>query len=246
MLKLIADYHTHTRFSHGKGDIEDNVRAAVRLGLKTIAITDHGYGHVGFGIRKTDLPLMKETISIMRKRYPDIEILLGMEANILDPDGTLDVDKEDLQHLDILLAGYHFGSVPRGLAGLKFHGANFMVRGGFHKELSLELNTLAFCNAMLRYPVTILTHPGAKGPVDIARVAAVAAQRGTWLEINSHHGYLTVEQIAEAAASGAKFVVSSDAHRPEDVGHCDDGLRRALEAGLKPEQLVNYRMERDT
>ncbi len=243
MLKLIADYHTHTRFSHGKGDIEDNVRAAISLGLETVAISDHGYGHMGFGIRKTDLPLMKETIRILRNRYPEIEILLGMEANILDPDGTLDVDDEDMKHLDILLAGYHFGSAPKGWAGLRYHGANFMVRGGFHSALSKELNTQAFCNAMLRYPINILTHPGAKGPVDISRVAAVASQRGVWLEINSHHGYLTVDQIAEAAPSGVKFVVSSDAHRPEDVGRCEAGLQRALEAGLEPDQLINFRME---
>lgn len=243
MLKLIADYHTHTRFSHGKGDIEDNVRAAIRLGLKTLAISDHGYGHMGFGIRKTDLPLMKETIRILRERYPEIEILLGMEANILDPEGTLDVDEEDLKHLDILLAGYHFGSAPTGWSGVKFHGANFMGRGGFQSAVSKEMNTMAFCNAMLRYPVNILTHPGAKGPVDISRVAAVASQRGVWLEINSHHGYLTVDQIVEAAPSGVKFVVSSDAHRPEDVGRCEEGLKRALEAGLKPDQLVNFRME---
>ncbi len=243
MLKLTADYHTHTRFSHGKGSIEDNVRAAIMQGLATVAISDHGYGHMGFGIRKTDLPLMKEKIVVLRNRYPEIEILLGMEANILDPDGTLDVDDEDLKLLDILLAGYHFGSAPRGFSGLRFHGANFMARAGFNTRLAMELNTQAFCNAMLRYPINILTHPGAKGPVDMERVAETAAKRGVWLEINAHHGYLDCEQIQMAAKYDVKFVVSSDAHRPEDVGHCGAGLKRALEAGLPSERLVNYRME---
>lgn len=243
MLKLTADYHTHTRFSHGKGDIEDNVQAALRLGLKKIAIADHGYAHMGFGIRKSDLPLMKEKIIILRERYPEIEILLGMEANILDPDGTLDVDDEDLKLLDVLLAGYHFGSAPKGWSGIKFHGLNLIARGGYESAMAKELNTQAFCNAMLRYPVNILTHPGAKGPVDILRVAAVAAQRGVWLEINSHHGFLTVEQIREAAPSGVKFVIDSDAHRPQDVGQCDEGLKRALDAGISTDQLVNFRLE---
>lgn len=243
MLRVFADYHTHTRFSHGKGDIEDNVRAGIQKGLKTIALSDHGYGHMGFGIRKTDIPLMKEKILILRKRYPEIEILLGMEANILDPDGSLDVDDEDLALLDILLAGYHFGSVPRGWSGLRFHGGNFMARAGHSTERARELNTQAFCNAILRYPITLITHPGAKGPVDILRVAQTAAQRGTWLEINAHHGFLTVDQIREAAPTGVKFVISSDAHRPQDVGRCEEGLERAMAAGLQPDQLVNCEME---
>ncbi len=243
MLKITADYHTHTRFSHGKGDIEDNVRVAIQKGLKAIAITDHGYGHMGFGIRKADLPLMKDKIMILRGRYPEIEILLGMEANILDPDGSLDVDDGDLKLMDILLAGYHFGSAPRGLSGVKFHGANFMARGGYESSFIKEMNTQAFCNAMTRYPINILTHPGAKGPVDISRVAAVASKQGVWLEINSHHGFLTLDQIREAAPFGVKFVISSDAHRPQDVGECEAGIKRALEAGLGPDRLVNCRLE---
>lgn len=246
MLRLTADYHTHTNFSHGKGNIEDNVRVAIAKGLKTVAITDHGYGHMGFGIRKTDLPLMQEKIRVLRDRYPEIEILLGMEANILDPDGSLDVDAADMKYLDILLAGYHFGSVPNGWSGVKFHGANFLARSKFHPPMTREMNTQACCNAMLRYPVTILTHPGAKGPVDIARIAAVASQRGVWLEINSHHGFLTVAQISEAIPSGVKFVINSDAHRPQDVGQCDEGLKRATEAGLGVNQLINCKLEEES
>lgn len=243
MLILTADYHTHTRFSHGKGDIEDNVRAARALGLRTIGITDHGYGHWGYGIRKRDLPLMRDQIGLLRERYPDVEILLGVEANILDTQGTLDVDEADLKHLDILLAGYHFGSSPAGWNALMLHGANFLARTGIGLERARELNTQAFCMAMTRYPVNILTHPGAKGPVDIAAVAAVAAQRGVWLEINAHHGYLTREQLESAARYDVRFVISSDAHHPQHVGSCDAGLKRALEAGVDPERLVNYRME---
>lgn len=180
---------------------------------------------------------------VLRGRYPEIEILLGMEANILDPDGTLDFEEDDLKYLDILLAGYHFGSVPRGISGIRYHAANFSARAGFQSSLCKELNTEAFCNAMLRYPINILTHPGSKGPVNIGRVAETAAQRGVWLEINSHHGYLTCDQIRTAAEYDVRFVVSSDAHRPEDVGQCSAGLKRALEADLPPERLVNYRME---
>lgn len=243
MLKLYADYHTHTRYSHGKGDIEDNVVAALGLGLKTIAITDHSYGHMGFGVRKSDLPIMKERICLLRERYPQIEILLGLEANVLDVDGSLDIDDSDLDYLDILLAGYHFGSMPKGMNGIRFHTANFLSRfQGFSKE-SEEMNTAALCNAMARYPITILSHPGAKGPIAIEKVAATASERGVWLEINAHHGHLSVDQIRAASVYDVGFVISSDAHRPEDVGNCNAGIKRALEAGLSEDRIVNCRQE---
>ena len=44
--EMIFDYHTHTVFSHGKGTIEDNVKAAIDAGLKAVAISDHGPGHL--------------------------------------------------------------------------------------------------------------------------------------------------------------------------------------------------------
>ena len=41
-MKILDDYHTHTKYSHGVGTIEDNVKSAIKKNLKTIAITDHG------------------------------------------------------------------------------------------------------------------------------------------------------------------------------------------------------------
>ena len=39
---MIANYHTHTRWcNHAKGEAEDYIKEAIRLGLKEIAMTDH-------------------------------------------------------------------------------------------------------------------------------------------------------------------------------------------------------------
>lgn len=38
MYKLVADYHTHTRYSHGKGTILENVEAAKKKGLKRLPL----------------------------------------------------------------------------------------------------------------------------------------------------------------------------------------------------------------
>ena len=47
---LTADYHTHTPYSHGKNTVAENVARAKELGLKEIAITDHGLTHIVFGV----------------------------------------------------------------------------------------------------------------------------------------------------------------------------------------------------
>ena len=57
---LTCDFHTHTRFSHGKGSILDNALVAKEKGLLAIAITDHGYGHRTYGISHKKVPYMKE------------------------------------------------------------------------------------------------------------------------------------------------------------------------------------------
>ena len=57
--KLRFDLHTHTIYSHGKGDIEDNWKAAKEAGLEVLGISDHGPGHIGFGLKVAKIPEMK-------------------------------------------------------------------------------------------------------------------------------------------------------------------------------------------
>ena len=61
--KLTGDYHTHTVFSHGKGTIRENVLHARQLGLKAIAITDHGPGHNEHGMKRESVPEMRRIIT---------------------------------------------------------------------------------------------------------------------------------------------------------------------------------------
>ena len=70
---LYGDYHTHTTYSrhnHGKGTVLENASVASDKGLKQIAITDHGFNHEFYGIRRKDLPQLKEDILNAKKMYP--------------------------------------------------------------------------------------------------------------------------------------------------------------------------------
>jgi putative hydrolase len=240
-LKIFADYHTHTLYSHGRGTIEDNVIEARRKGLKEIAITDHGPGHFMYGVTRKSLARMREEVDRLNEKYPDIRVLLGVEANIVSAEGRLDVDGPVLSVLDILLVGFHFGALPATLKdGYNIHIKNFAGRWtNKMKESIREGNTRALIRAMDMYPVRIITHPGAKADIDTKNLARAAAAKKVALEINSSHGHMTVDYVKIAKGEGAKFVLGSDAHKPGRVGDVKAAVRVARQAGLTASDIIN-------
>jgi len=240
--RLEYDLHTHTTFSHGKGSIEDNVKAAVARGLKILGISDHGPGHVTYGLKRSNIPVMRDEIERLKPLYPQIEILLGVEANIINPSGKLDVTEEELRQFDYLLAGYHygvFGEKPFHALGL--HAQNYILHGWFHRSTKKQKikNTEYTIRAIYENDIKILTHPGDKGVFDIGEIAMACAERGTLMEISTWHNWLTVEGIKEAAKTDARFVISSDAHTPERIGDYEGAVDRIRKAGLDFERVVN-------
>lgn len=233
---MTFDYHTHTVYSHGKGMIRDNVLAARRKGLSEIAISDHGPGHLTYGIKRSAIPEMREEIDRLNEEYDDIKVYLSVEANIVSKGNCLDVAADEFDEYDFVIGGYHYGvtggyCLANWLAG---HGV------GSGRKL-LVRNTDMTVRAIYENNLKILTHPGDKGPFDIREIAAACSDTGTWMEISTHHRNLTVEQIKEASHTDAVFVISSDAHVPHRVGTFEGGLERAFEAGLDPERIVNIK-----
>jgi putative hydrolase len=236
-MNIIADYHTHTVYSHGKGTIEENVLEAINKGLKRVGISDHGYKHMGFGIKYKDIKKMRDEIDELNEKYKDIEILMGIEANILDDEGNIDVDDNIRQHLDYIMAGYHFGSTPTKLIkGSINHLINFT---GLLKKSAIEYNTKAVINAMNKNDIFIITHPGAKASVDLLEIAKVAKKTNTALEVNSKHGHLTVDELKLLKNSGIKFALGSDAHDSKDVGNFISGIKRIKQAGIDISSVIN-------
>lgn len=245
-MKVFADYHTHTRYSHGKGSIEDNVKAALLCGLTEVGIADHGpasHSLRRLGVNKPETLLdIKAEIARLQREYPQIRILTGVEANIIGLDGTIDVPSKILQKLDKVLVGLHLMVIPQSWRDGKRIIFDNMVLYRLSRSRRDEIryqNTQALLNAIKRYPIDIITHPGYGLDIDTIELARACAQAGTALEINVSHGYLTEEFVKAAAAEGVKFVISSDAHRPEDVGRVQDGINIVQRLGLPMEQILN-------
>lgn len=238
MYRLIYDYHTHTTFSHGKGSIEDNVKVALEKNLKAIAITDHGPGHLTYGIKRDSIDVMRREIEELSLKYPQIKIYLGVEANIIDSQNFLDVSYEEIKKFDFILAGYHFG-IKNGYTASNFAFHYGIGRTMRRKEAIVLRNTQMVINAIEQNPIKVLTHPGDKAPVDIGRVARACAKNNVLMEISSRHKHMTVEEIRIASKEDVSFIINSDAHRSDKVGDFELALERALDAGLDYRRIVN-------
>jgi len=245
-MKITADYHVHSTYSrhnHGKSSIEEIVQRAVELGLEEIAITDHGPKHYLFGIKENKIKEAKEKILEMRKKYPQIKILLGVEANILDYRGNTDITDEVLKHCDIILCGYHIGvlfSTP--LDAWKFTIMNKIGRKNNKVfEEMREKNTEAVIKAINKYKINILTHPGDKIPLNTEKIAMAAEKTNTILEINNSHSHLNAEEIKIAKKYDVNFVINSDSHIKDKIGSYEKGLKAAIEAGLDLNRIINLK-----
>ena len=234
--RLLYDYHTHTVFSHGKGSIEDNVRSAIEAGLRGVGISDHGPGHLTYGIKRENIPVMKKEIERLRIKYPEIEIYASVEANTISVGNHLDLSQEEMDTLDYVIAGYHYGIT---------HGyciENYLSDHLRKERPSLKLmvkNTDMVTAALYENRIKILTHPGDKGPFDMDELAKACEKTGTLMEINTRHYHLTGDEIKKAAKYDVSFVISSDAHTPDRVGDAASGIKLAFDSGVEPERIVN-------
>lgn len=245
-MRTTADYHVHSIYSrrnHGKSTVEEIVQKAVEIGLDEIAITDHGPKHYLFGIKEDKIKEAKDKIIEMRKKYPQIRILQGVEANLLDYEGNTDITDEVLKYCDIILCGYHIGALfssPKD--AWKFTVMNKIGRKS--KKVFEEMkakNTVAVANAMHKYKINIWTHPGDKIPLDTDLIAKAAEETGTILEINNSHSHLDAEEIKIASKYDVKFVINSDAHIKDNIGSYEKGLKAAMDAGLDLNRIINLK-----
>jgi len=219
-MEITFDYHTHTVYSHGKGDIIDNAKAAKKAGLKGIAVTDHGFSHPAFGMKRKELDEMKRKC-LEAEKETGVKVLLGIESNILGVDGKTDVKKSDYIKLDVFLAGVHqFVRYDTFADYFRFFGANFFTSEWKIKpsERLIKNTTKAYVNAVKNNPIDIITHVNYKCFADPVEVAKVCADYGTLFEINTKKVHLSDEEWLKILNTKVNFVIDSDAHDIDRVG----------------------------
>lgn len=216
---LTSDYHTHTVFSHGKGQVIDNALKAKEKGLLELGISDHGFSHPAFGLTKRKVPKIKQ-LCLKATQETGVKVLLGIESNIIGTDGTVDLKEQMYDNFDLFLAGIHkfvlykFGTIfslflPNLIAPI-------FNKNNVSKSLIRE-NTKTFINVIKKNPVDIITHINFGCFTDPVEVAKVASDYGTYIELNSKKVHLSDEELYNLTKTGVNFVINSDAHTPDRV-----------------------------
>lgn len=222
-MKRLMDTHTHSIASgHAYSTVDENLRWAAQKGLEWVALTDHA-------------PAMKDTtghayfanLHVLPKKLHGVHLLRGIELNILDFDGRIDMDEAILARLDLAIASLHMPCIAPG---------------------SKAENTKALLRVMENPYVDIIGHPGdPRYDVEYREVFRMAKETGTILEINNASltpgGFRDGSRenvkalLLMSMEAGQPVVLGSDAHFYTGIG--DFSYTEALlqEIGF-PEELI--------
>lgn len=243
-MKILSDNHTHTIYSknnHAKGTIRENTVAAIKKNLIELNISDHGPGHIFYGIKRENFKKAREEVDEVNREFPEIKVTLGVEANVISYNGKIDLRKEELPYLDKISVGFHYGVRMRDLKGWFIFGLLNPIsrKTGWFRDYIREETTKALILIVNNHPIDIITHPGSKIEVDILALAKACEMTNTALEINAYHGHMSVDEIKLALQTNVMFSIGSDAHSPKRVGDMEKAVRRAIEAGVPPHRIIN-------
>ena len=227
-LHIRGDLHMHSTWSDGRNSIADMVSAARQLGYEYVAITDHSeHAFSSRQLAPDDVPRQRGEIEELRGRVRSIEILHGVEVDIM-PDGSLDFDDELLAGFDIVLASLHD---PQGQDAAQL--------------------TERYLRAIRHPLVNVITHPANRSPaqspgyaVDFDQLFAAAALTGTAMEIDGAPGHLDMDGALarRAAEAGVTIVVDSDCHRVDGLGRqMRFGVGMARRGWIEPRHVLNTR-----
>lgn len=229
MIKDILDTHTHTLASgHAYSTIRENARAAAQKGLELLAITDHAPKLWG-----SCQTIYFQNLKVIDRHAYDVELLMGVELNILDEQGNIDLPLGTLKQMDLTIASLHVPCITPG---------------------SWEFNTEACINAMKNPLVNILGHPDdPRYPVDYRALVQAAKEYEVLLELNNSslrpggsrknaRGF-DAEMLKLCMEYQAPIVIGSDAHVDTDIGRHDEALELLEEIGFPEELVVNRSVE---
>jgi putative hydrolase len=221
-MRIAIDTHTHTVASgHAYSTVYELAMGARKSRLDGFVLTDHGPALPG-GTH----PYHFSNLRILPERIRGVRFYRGVEANILDLDGRLDLGDDYLVQLHFAYAGLHEICFP---------------------PRSEADNTAALVAALRNPLVDAVSHPGnSVFPADIRAVVLAAKEYGKAIEINNGSFRVrqgSLERCAEfarlCAETGALVVCGSDAHYWSDVGRVDQALALLKRVGIKREQLIN-------
>lgn len=222
-MKFVLDTHTHTLASgHAYNTMKEMAETAAEHGLSLLGITEHAPKMPG-----TCQELYFYNLDIVERMQYGVELLLGIELNILDYDGHVDLMQRHLKKLDLVIASLHTPCIRPG---------------------TKEENTRALLNAMKNPYIDIIGHPDdIRYPLDYRALVYGAKEHGKLLEVNNSsmspnssrkgawESYL--EMLEYCKEYEVSIVAGTDAHTDRSVGDFER-VQSLLEEIHFPEELV--------
>ena len=228
-MNIFFDVHTHTTASgHAYSSLEENIRVAKEKGLTYYGVSDHAPMMPG----STHL-FYFQNLKVLPRQMHGVNILRGVEANIIDEEGRIDMLPSGLEHLDYVIASLHSPCIEYN---------------------TIEVNTNAVIGAMKNPKVNIIGHPDdSRYPLDYEKIVKVAKEYQVILEINNSSlapgsfRFGAKENIQEllkwAKEYNALVILSSDAHISSDVGNFEYAIQAIKDAQFPEELVVNTNVE---
>ncbi len=223
--EILADLHVHTDWSDGKMTLLEVVEEARARGLRYVAITDHlRFAQAIPGLSPDDLRRQIEEIHRINESLRDFRLLCGVEANI-GRDGSLDVPRDLLPELDLVIASVHT-----------------------HFRLSKKEMTERLVRAVEDEAVDVLGHPTGRligerpaYEADWDEVFRRAAKSGTLIEVNANPQRLDLpsDLIRRALDFGVRFILGTDAHAPEHLEFLEYGVLTLRRGWAQSKDVLN-------
>lgn len=223
MKKMVVDTHTHTLASgHAYSTLLENCTEASKKGIKLLGMTDHGPAMPG-----SSHIWHLGNLKVLPRVIYGVEVLRGVEANILNHDGELDVPDRYLANLDLVIASLHDPCITPG---------------------SVKDNTKALISAMKNKYVDIIAHPGNPAyPIDIDEVLKAAKEYNILIEINNSSLGVSrpgsCENCSMIASRAVEFgnliALGSDSHICFTIGEFPKAIKLIEDAGMGEEQVLN-------
>jgi DNA polymerase (family 10) len=223
--QIRGDLHMHTTESDGRVSLQEMAEAAHAQGLEYIAITDHSKAlAMANGLDEKRAVAFAHQVREMDQSGLGVRVFSGIECDIRRG-GEMDLENDALAELD-------------------------WVIGSVHSYMNLEPAEMTdrLMRALECPYLRVLGHPTGRillhrepYPFDFERIAAEAARRGVFLEINASPERLDLSGalVRAAKAKDCRFVISTDAHHPKHLLNMGYGIRMARRGGLEAVDVVN-------
>lgn len=227
-MKLVADLHTHSIAStHAYATITEMAQEASELGLFALAITDHARKMPG-----APGSFYFESLCILPQYLKGVRLLRGIEANICDYEGNIDVEESLQNSLDWIVASLH----------------TITIEG----EATVEKCTNAYLKLAENPNVNVIGHSGSEYfKYDYETVIPKFAKEGKLIEINDSafrnkksciENCVTIAKLCKKYK--ARICVDTDSHFTHTLGRAYETLEILKDIDFPESLIVNTDVDR--